>query len=38
MPSIKGVFWKTSVVIGALVVGCFAASQVGWSGAETIAD
>jgi hypothetical protein len=38
MPSITSILWKTPVVIGALVVGCFAASQVGWSGAETIAD
>ncbi|MGA2890776.1 MAG: hypothetical protein ABSE51_22355 [Terracidiphilus sp.] len=38
MPSITSIVWKTPVVIGALVVGCMAASQVGWSGAESIAD
>ena len=32
------VLWKTPVVIGALVVGCIAANQAGWSGAEFIAD
>jgi len=38
MPSVRNILWKTPVVIGALVAGCFAASQVGWSGAEAIAD
>jgi hypothetical protein len=38
MPSITSILWKTPVVIGALVVGCMAASQAGWSGAESIAD
>jgi hypothetical protein len=38
MPSIKSILWKTPVVIGALVVGCVAASQAGWSGAESIAE
>lgn len=38
LPSIKSLLWKTPVVIGALVVGCVAANQVGWSGAEFISD
>jgi len=38
MSSVLRVLWKTPVVIGALVVGCLAASQAGWSGAEFIAE
>jgi len=38
MSSILRVLWKTPVVIGALVVGCAAANQAGWSGAEFIAE
>jgi len=38
MLSVRKILWKTSVVIGALVVGFMAASQAGWSGAEAIAD
>ena len=38
MPSITSILWKTPVVIAALVAGCMAASQAGWSGAESIAD
>jgi hypothetical protein len=30
--------WKTPVVIGALLVGSFGASQVGWSGAELMVN
>jgi hypothetical protein len=36
--SVLRAIWKTAVVIGALVVGCFSASQAGWSGAEFIAE
>lgn len=38
MSSVLRILWKTPVVIGALVVGCLAASQAGWSGAEFIAE
>jgi hypothetical protein len=38
MSSFKNILWKIPVVIGALVVGCMAASQVGWSGAESIVE
>lgn len=37
MSSVLRAVWKNPVVIGALVVGCMAASQAGWSGAEFIA-
>lgn len=38
MPFVWKIVWKTPVVVVALLVGSFGASQVGWSGAELVVN
>src|SRR6516225_2019987 len=38
IPFIGRIIWKTPVVVVALLVGSFGASQVGWSGAELVVN
>jgi len=38
LPFVWKTFWKTPVVVAALLVGSLGASQVGWSGAELVVN